>query len=81
MLAHRLFIAEIVMLLHQAVEQRFVGRLSDLLQRDRPDVAERAHKRRCVDQHRLWPLAADQRIGRPETNRRQLDLPGAIQHQ
>ena len=76
--AHRLFIAKIVMLLHQAVEQRLVGRLSDLLQRDRADVGERAVERRRVDQHRLWPLAPSQGIGRPETNRRQLDLAGAV---
>jgi hypothetical protein len=80
-LTHRLFITKIMMLLHQAVEQRLVGRFSDLLQRDRADVGERGVDRRGVDQHRLWPLAPGQGIGRPETNRGQLDLPGAVQHQ
>jgi hypothetical protein len=34
-----------MMLLHQAVEQRLIGRLSDLLERDRADVGECAVKR------------------------------------
>src|SRR6476646_6844877 len=38
--AHRLLIAKIVMLFHQAVKQRFVGRLSDLLRKDRTNGAE-----------------------------------------
>ena len=80
-LAHRLLITKIMMLLHQAVEQRLIGRFSNLLQRDRADVGERAVERRGVDQHRLWPLAPGQGIGRPETNPGQLDLPGAIEHQ
>src|SRR5579863_1667362 len=40
-LADRLFVTEIMMLLHQAVEQRFVRRFSDLLQLERPNVSQR----------------------------------------
>ncbi len=58
------------MLFHEAVEQRFVRRLSDLLQGDRTDLSERAGKRRHVDQHRLWPFASDQWIGRSITDLR-----------
>jgi len=79
--AYRLFVTKIMMLFHQTVEQRFVGRFSDLLQRDRADIGERTVERRRVDQHRLWPLAPRQGIGRLETNPGQLDLPGAMQHQ
>ena len=81
MLTHRLFITKIMMLLQQAVEQRLVGRFSDLFERDWADVGECGVDRRGVDQHRLWPLAPGQGIGRPETNHGQLDLPGAVQHQ
>src|ERR1700733_392442 len=62
-LAHRLLITKIMMLLHQAVGQRLIGRFSNLLQRDRADVGECAVERRGVDQHRLWPLAPGQGIG------------------
>src|SRR4030095_10818565 len=79
--AYRLLIAKIVMLFHQAVEQRFVGRLSNLLQKDRTNGAEWCVELRHVDQHRLWSLAPSQGIGRPETNPGQLDLPGTMQHQ
>jgi hypothetical protein len=35
MLTHRLFVAEIVMLLHQAIEQRLIGRAPHRLERER----------------------------------------------
>src|SRR5215831_18677290 len=38
--AHRLFIAEVVMLLHQAVEQRLIGSASYLLELNRSQVLQ-----------------------------------------
>ena len=44
--AHRLLIAQVMMLFHEAVEQRLFGCSSDLLQRDRTEVGKRAGQRR-----------------------------------
>src|SRR5215471_572612 len=40
MLADRLFIAEVMVMLHQAVEQRLISGASHLLDRDRPQVLQ-----------------------------------------
>src|ERR1019366_4356612 len=51
--AHWLLVTEIVMMLDETVEQRFVGCSSDLLKRDRTDVGERAGQWRHIDQDGL----------------------------
>ena len=47
--------SQVVMLLHQAVEQRLVGRAPHLLNLDRTQRAERHFQRRRVDQHGFRP--------------------------
>ncbi len=64
--ADGLFVTKIMMLFHQTVEQRLVGRFSDLLQQDRTNGAEWGIERRRVGQHGLWPLTPGQWIGRTE---------------
>src|ERR1035437_9784024 len=68
--AHWLFVTEIVMMLDEAVEQRFVGCSSDLLKRDRTDVDECTDQRRHVDQDGLRSVSLYERIERGLTNRR-----------
>ena len=78
MLPHRLLITEVVIVLHQAIEQRFVYRAPRGLDLNRAQRPQRHRQRRGVDQDRLWPgtpraaLAADvaayrrqPRFGRP----------------
>ena len=81
-LAHRLLIAKIVMVLHQAVEQRLVGRPSDLLQLRSAGCRSSAQSSGvvsisigCGRSRRARGLGGRKRI------RGQLDLPGAVQHQ
>src|ERR1017187_845150 len=80
-LSHWLLVTEIVMMLDEAVEQRFVGCSSDLLKRDRTDVDKCTRQRRHVDQDRLLSVSLYERIERGLTNRRQFDLACAVQHQ
>src|ERR1017187_5230180 len=82
MLPHRLLRTEVVIVLHQAIEQRFVGRAPRGIDLNRAQRPQRHRQRRGVDQDRLWPgtpraaLAAD-----VAAYRRQLDLAGPRQHQ
>src|SRR5579863_851452 len=80
MLAHRLFVSEIVMVFDETVEQGFVGCSSDLLKRDRTDVSESADQRRGVDQNRLRLASLHKRIDRGLTSRGQFDLACPMQH-
>ena len=61
-LPHRLFVFQIVMLLHQAVEQRLVARAPRLLQLDRLEFLEGAGDRRHVDRHRCGSCPPDEGI-------------------
>ena len=69
------------MMLHKAVEQRFVSRSSDLLQFDGAQFGERAGDRRHVDEHRRGSFAPQEWVEGLEADRRQFDLARAIEHQ
>jgi hypothetical protein len=77
----RLLVTEIVVMLDETVEQRFVGCSSDLLKRDRTDVDECAGQRRHVDEDGLRSVSWYEWIERSLTNRRQFDLACTMQHQ
>ena len=82
MFAHRLLVAEIVMLLHQAVEQRLVGGAPNLLELQRAQFASvSASIGVGVNQHRRRPCALGQWIMPHVIHRRQGDLASALQHQ
>jgi len=51
MFTHRLLVAEVVMLFHQAVEQRLIGSAPHLLELDRADVFQPGFNRRLVQPH------------------------------
>ena len=50
--AHRLGIAQVVGVLHQAVEQRLLGRAPHLADLKRPELAKGQAQRRLIDAHR-----------------------------
>src|SRR5580700_1923695 len=50
-LAHGLFIAQVMIMLHEAVEQRLVGGSPYLFELDGLDLAQRSSNGRRVDQH------------------------------
>ena len=80
-LAHRLLIAEIVILLHQAVEQRLFRRAPHLHKFKRSETAKRSANRTVIGDHRLGPLHAPLIDSAPAFHRRQLDLPRTVKHQ
>ena len=53
MFAHRLLVAEIMMFLHQTVEQRLFPGAPHLLKLQRLELAQRSFHGRGIDQHRL----------------------------
>jgi hypothetical protein len=77
-LAHRLFVAQIVILFDQAIEQGFLRRSPHLFDQERPQLAQTATHRPVICYYRFgsrlfpWRMAA---------YRRQFDLAGAFQHQ
>ncbi len=79
--SHRLFVTQIVMLFHQAVEQRLIPAAAHLSELDGLDLVETTLDRRRVDRHRRGSRSPCQRIVRHALHRRQLDLAGAVQHQ
>src|ERR1700722_6602087 len=62
MLADRLLVGQVMMMFYQAVEQGFVGGLSNLLQRDWADVAERSREWRHVNEHPRRAFALHKRV-------------------
>jgi len=64
MLPDWLFIAKIVMFLHQAVEQRLLRGAPHLLELERLQSAQRVFDRSLIDQHRFGPGPLCQRIMR-----------------
>ena len=81
-LAHGLLIAQVVKLLHQAVEQRFVGRAPHELNLNRPQRSQRHRQRRGVDQDCFRPRTRRAALtDDAPAHRRQLDLAGPLQHQ
>ena len=81
MLPDRLFIAKIVMFLHQAVEQRLLSGSPHLLELERLQFAQRIFDGSLIDQHRFRPGSLCQRVMPHITDRRQRDLTGSLQHQ
>ena len=81
MLAHRLRVAQIVMLLEQTVEQAFLRRPPDLLPTQRPQGLQRDLDRATVQVDHAGTRPLDQGIGRRLLPRRQGDVPGAVQRQ
>src|ERR1700692_1026699 len=79
--AHWLLVTEIVMMLDETVEQRFIGCSSDLLKRDRTDVGGCTGQRRRVDTDELGFVSLDKRMERGLTSHRQFDLACPVQHQ
>jgi hypothetical protein len=80
-LSNRLLVAEIVMFLHQAVEQRLLRGSSHRLELEWLQFAQRIFDGSLIDQHRLRPGSVRQRIMPHVTDRRQRDLAGPLQHQ
>src|SRR5437899_5539597 len=82
MVTDRLFVAQIMMVFHQAVEQLFIGRAPHLLQFYRPQFDEPPLDRRGVDPHRFRPWARVAALPADDAaHRRQLNLAGPLQHQ
>jgi hypothetical protein len=79
--ANRLFIAKIVMFLHQTVEQRLLRGAAHLLELERLKFVQRIFDGSLIDQHRFRPGSLGQRIMPHITDRRQRDLPSPLQHQ
>jgi hypothetical protein len=52
MLAHRLFVPQIVVVLDEAVEQGLVGGAAHLHDLDRPQLLQGCHEGRRIDQYR-----------------------------
>ncbi len=69
------------MFLHQAVEQRLLRSAPHLLELQRLQFAQPIFDGSGVDQHRPRTGTPGQRIMAHVTHRRQLDLPGPLQHQ
>src|ERR1039458_3255811 len=80
-LSNRLLVTKIVMLLHQAVEQRLLRAATHLLEFERLKFVQRIFDGTLIDQHRLRPGSVCQRIMPHVTNGRQRDLTGPLQHQ
>ena len=80
-LADRLFIAQIMMFFHQAVEQRLVGGAPHLLKLQRLEVPQAIRYGRGVQQHRCRARSFRQRIMPHVSHWRQRDLAGPLQHQ
>ena len=80
-LSNRLFIAKIVMLLHQAVEQRLLRVRRTCSNSSGCSLRNAIFDGSLIDQHRLRPGSVCQRIMPHITDRRQRDLPGPLQHQ
>src|SRR3954447_5547740 len=51
MLSNRLLVSQVMMMLHQTVEQRFIGRPSHLLQIEGPQLPQHAGDRSRVDEY------------------------------
>lgn len=81
MLAHRLLVAQIVVVLDEAVEQGLVGGAAHLHNLDWTQLPQRSHYGGRIDQHRRRPLALGQRIRHCETDGGKFDLTGPVQHQ
>ena len=62
MLAHRLFIAQVMMMLHETVEQWLVAGSPYLLQLDGLQRPESFGDRRSIEQHRRRTLPLDEGI-------------------
>ena len=70
------------MVLHQAVEQIFIGRAPHLSELHRPQFGESHLNRGHVDQRCFRPRARVAALPADEAaHRRQLDLAGPLQHQ
>src|SRR6185437_4650392 len=67
-LTYRLFVSQVMIMLHQTVEQRLVGGSPYLLQFDGLKLAQRSGDGRRVDQHGRRRLASRERIERDLTN-------------
>jgi len=81
-LANRLLIAEVVIVLQQAVEPRLIHRAPHRCDLNRPQRLERHRQRRVVDSDRFWPRAPGPALASDlPAHGRQLDLPGPLQHQ
>lgn len=81
MLPDGLRVAQIVMLLDQAVEQRFLRSATDLLEPQRPQRPQVPVQRRLIDFNRAGGTAPRQRIGIELAYGRQLDESRAVQRQ
>jgi hypothetical protein len=81
MFTHRLLVAEVVMLFHQAVEQRLISSAPHLLEFDRADVVQLGFDRRLVQQDWRRARALRQWVVTFVGDRRQCDLTGSLQHQ
>jgi hypothetical protein len=77
-LAHRLFVAQIVILFDQAIEQSFLRRSPHLFDRERPQLAQSAAHRPVIWYHRFGPRLFPRRMA---AYRWQFDLASAFQHQ
>ena len=80
-LTHGLFIAEVVILLQQAVEQRLLRRAAHLHKLKWGEVAQSSAHRTLVRDYGFGPLALRQTIPHSAAYRWQLDLAGAIERQ
>ena len=81
MLAHRLRVAQVVMLFEQTVEQAFLRCPPDLFKTQRPQGPQRGLERAAVDIDSWRTLPLDQGIGRRLLPRRQEDVTGSVQRQ
>src|ERR1044071_6377839 len=78
MLAHRLLVAEVVMMLNEAIEKHLIGRAADLLYFQRSQLLQGRDYRCRVDQDRRGTLPRDQRIMWHEAYRGKFDLTGPM---
>src|SRR5438270_134702 len=81
MLAYRLLVAKVVMMLDEAIEQRFIGRAADLLYFQRSQLLQGRDYRCRVDLDRRGTPPRHQRIVWHEAYRGKFDLTGTVQHQ
>src|SRR3984893_18460010 len=81
MLPNWLFVLQVMMLLHQTVEQRLVAGSSHLLQLDGLELFERSGDRRHVDEHRCGSGAPDKGVECLEADGWQFDLAGPVEHE
>lgn len=81
MLAERLVVAEVVVLLDQAVEQPLLTAPPHLPKLQRAKLCELTTHRSRAHGHRRRRPTLDQRVAGPPTHRRQLDVTGPVKRQ